>query len=141
MTHILDGVVEPYPPRTLEALEYILKNATEPQLKVNAAMLLYRYDRANGKQHLVSILDSPAVEGVKRQVVLSFALNHEADAIAQIAASLLQIGRPNTETLTALGRWHMPEIDQAFRQKAASDRKSTRLNSSHSQQSRMPSSA
>ena len=121
MTHILDSVVEPYPPRTLEALEHILKNATDLKLKLNAAMLLYRYDQPTGKQYLLSVLDTPTLDVLKRQVVLGFAMNRDAEAVPRIVADLPRTGRPSTETLTILGRWHVPEIDQILKQQAGSN--------------------
>ena len=118
MTHILDAVVEPYPQRTLEALEHILKNASDPQLQKTAAMLLYRYDQPSGKRHLLALLNSLDSDLAARHVMLGFAMNREPESIPGIVADLARRERPSTVTLAALGRWHVPEIDDLLKKKA-----------------------
>lgn len=84
LKHIQDSAVEPYQPRTLAALEHLLEHGEEAQLKLTAATLLYRYDQPAGKQYLLYVLNSPTVDLLTRDVVLTLARNKEAEAIAGV---------------------------------------------------------
>ena len=50
--------------------------------------------------------------------MLGFAMNREPESIPGIVADLARRERPSTVTLAALGRWHVPEIDDLLKKKA-----------------------
>ena len=110
MDHIQGAVVEPYAPRTLAALEHILKHADEPQLKLTAATLLYRYGQPAGKEYLLSVLNSPVTDLLTRDAALVLALNREQAAVPGIAAAFPKMGAPPTSLLMAIGSWQEPSL-------------------------------
>lgn len=116
MTHILDSAVEPYPMRTLEALQHILINGTDPQMKLTAATLLYRYDQPSGKEYLLAVLNSPTTDLLTRHVVLTLAKNREVEAITGIVAAFPKLGSPSSQVFIALGAWNDPLINTMLRQ-------------------------
>lgn len=119
LRHILDSVVEPYPPRILEALEHLLKHGTDAQMKVTAATLLYRYDQAAGKQYLLSVLNNPETDRLlARDVALVLARNKEREAGASIAAVFPKLGATTTELLLAMGQWRDSSISEVLRQES-----------------------
>ena len=118
MEHITKSATEPFPPRILEALHHILSNATDPQMKLIAATLLYRYDQQAGKAYLLSVLNSPNVDLLTRHVALCLAMNLETAAIPGIVANLPKMGRPSTPLLATLGKWHVSEIDRVLQHQA-----------------------
>ncbi len=123
MDHIHGAVVEPYVPRTLAALEHILKHAEDGQLKLTAATLLYRYGQPAGKEYLLSVLNSPVTDLRTRDALLTLAKNQEPEAVPGIIAAFPKTGSPYDATLLALGRWADPGIAQVIQQRYASDRK------------------
>ncbi|GDY21459.1 hypothetical protein LBMAG56_28060 [Verrucomicrobiota bacterium] len=114
--HIHEDAVEPYSPRTLEALEHILKHGTDPQMKLTAATLLYRYDQPSGKEYLLAVLNSPTTDLLTRHVVLTLARNREVEAITGIVAAFPKLGSPSSQLFIALGVWNDPALNAMLRQ-------------------------
>ena len=121
LKHIQDSAVEPYQPRTLAALEHLLKHGEEAQLKLTAATLLYRYDQPAGKQYLLSVLNLPTVDLLTRDVVLALARNKETEAIPDIVRTWSNLGSPSDAILTTVARWRDPSMVQMLREQYRSD--------------------
>ncbi len=116
MEHITKSATEPFPPRILEALHHILSNATDPQMKLTAATLLYRYDQPAGKEYLLAVLNSPVTGLLTGHAALTLAKGREGSAIPGIVAAFPKLGPPPTTLLLALGTWNDSDAAALLRQ-------------------------
>ena len=112
------------------------------ELNVVAAVLLGGVSIFGGRGTIVGVLLSVLIIGVLNNALTLFDISNEVLTIVTGLLLLSSVLVPNL-----LGRWRQAQSRRAALEALASsstppiDRKSTRLNSSHSQQSRMPSSA
>ncbi|GDY21460.1 hypothetical protein LBMAG56_28070 [Verrucomicrobiota bacterium] len=116
MEHITKSATEPFPPRILEALEHILKHGTDPQMKLTAATLLYRYDQPSGKEYLLAVLNSPTTDLLTRHAALTLAKGREVAAIPGTVAVFPKLGPPPTTLLLTLGTWNDSDVAALLRQ-------------------------
>jgi len=123
MEHITKSATEPFPPRLLEALEHILKRGTEAQMKLTAAVLLFRYDQPGGKEYLLKVVNSPAVDMLTRDVIFVLAKNRVPEAVPGIAAAYPKMGAPYEIHHLALGQWGDPGVLEAVRRRCAGEPK------------------
>lgn len=110
LNSLQDSLLEPYHPRVLEALEHILKTASDNSLRLRAATLLYRYGSATGRDYLVSLVNQAKPDLLTINAALTLALNREQAAIEGVRQLIPKMQGVTFDLLEQLGKWPAPEI-------------------------------
>ena len=114
---VLSYQLEPFAPRTLDALEHVLKHSKDPREKLAAATILYRYGRDAGRTYLLELINGSIENGQAASAAITLSLNRDKGALSDILFLFNKLESVPDGLLQAFGSWKDPSIVSALEQK------------------------
>lgn len=109
--HVVRGyALEPYPERTLAALEEVMKNATERKTRLAAAALLYRYGKESGRTALLESVRDHGGDKDSLNAATTLLQNRDAEVLPHVQPLLKGFGWTDSALMDAVGRWSRLEL-------------------------------
>ena len=120
ITH--NSIIEPFPPRTLAALQKVFNDTKEPAIRLHAATLLARYGSERGMDYIrtVATLGQPADLALNAATTL--ALNRDTNSLPAILLLLGSTYPEHADLANALGKWSDPRVVEALERRVAADK-------------------
>ena len=106
--------LEPFAPRTLDALDHVLKHSKKASERLTAATLLYRYGRESGRTALLELLNQGGTDDQTISAAVTLARNKDLGGLVDSLALLNRLSEFNPSLLHVLGSWNEPSITQAL---------------------------
>lgn len=107
-------LLEPFPPRTLDALDHVLKHSKKASERLTAETLLYRYGRESGRTALLELLKQGGTDVLTISAAITLARNKDQGGLVDSLALLNRLSEFNPSLLHVLGSWNEPSITQAL---------------------------
>lgn len=120
ITH--DSLIEPFPSRTLAALDKVFNDAQEPAIRLHAATLLARYGREHGMNYLRAVANKGAPSDLALSAGTTLALNRDTNSLPAILRLLGGNYPESSELAKALGNWPDPSVIEALERRVVADK-------------------
>lgn len=111
---VRDSAIEPFPERTLEALEKVLREASERKHRMAAAALLYRHGRESGRAALLAAVRGAGIDNDTLNAAASLLRNRDEEALPDVLKLVGGNTWSHPALLDELGRWREPRIVHAL---------------------------